>query len=332
MNARWPIAATAVLVVLALTVRPAVGRAAGEAFDLPADEDAVVVRLSENSGPLSPEFFAGYEIAITAGGEATYTITPVGSSPDMDDPPLAEVVLETELDEDDLEDLLEELDERGFFELAEEAETDDDLPVGGSVSLLTVTLDDDEWQVYADGLSDDQHRQLVDAHQAVVAAVLVALGEAAEDDDDAFDLPDDDEFVIEAISDNGSVAPEFQTGYLIQIEASGQVEAEFTPEGASPDADDPTGKLEHWEYDLDEEGVQGLLVVVDALGFFDLPPADEAEMPDGGHVDFLRVTLDDEALEINAYGLSEEEMARFAAIQTAVAAAAGIDQFPIPLF
>ena len=336
MNALRAIAATA-LVVTVLSLHaglagPAVGRAAGEEFDLPADDDAVVVRLAENSGPLSPEFQEGYEIEITAGGEATYTITPAGASPDLEEPDLDQVVLEAELADDDLQDLLEELGELGYFELADDVDPDDEPPPGGSISLLAVTLDDDEWLVYPDGLTDDEDRQLVDAQQAVVAAVLVAIGEAAAEDDEEFDLPDEDEIVVEAIVDNGPVAPEYQTGYRIEIDASGRVDAEFTPEGASPDADDPSGEPERWHYDLDEAGVQGLLIVLDELGVFDLPSADEAELPDGAGADFLRVTLDDEEWEINAYGLDDEEVARFAAIQTAVAAAAGVDQFPIPLF
>jgi hypothetical protein len=331
MNARGSVGAAVLLVVFAQAAAPAVGRAGDGAFDLPADEDAVVVRLVENNGPLSPEFQEGYEIGITAGGEATYTITPAGANPDLGDDALDQVVLEAELSEDDLVDLLDELDDRGYFELAEDADTEDDLPVGGSVTLLAVTLDDDEWSLYADGLTDDENRQLSDAQQAVVAAVLTALGEAAADDE-AFDLPDEDEIVVAAIVDNGPVAPEYQTGYSIRIEASGRVEVEFTPEGASPDAAEPTGEPERWRYDLDDEGLQGLLVVLDELGFFDLPPADESEMPDGGDVDFLRVSLADEEWEINAYGLDEEEAARFAAIQTAVAVAAGVDHFPIPLF
>jgi hypothetical protein len=71
---------------------------------------------------------------------------------------------------------------------------------------------------------------------------------------------------------------------------------------------------------------------LDELGFFDLPSADEAELPDGAGADFVRVTLDDEEWEINAFGLDEEEVARFAAIQTAIAAAGGVNQFPIALF
>jgi hypothetical protein len=147
-----------------------------------------------------------------------------------------------------------------------------------------------------------------------------------------FDLPDDDEIVVWSLVDNGPVAPDAQTWYEIEIDAGGHAEAEFTPEGASPDLDEPAAEQERWRYDLDEDGLQGLLVVLDDLGFFDLPPSDEVDVPEGAGADLLRVTLAEEAREVYAIGLDEEEAARFASIQTAIAAATGVDQFPTALF
>ena len=144
----------------------------------------------------------------------------------------------------------------------------------------------------------------------VLSLVAVTSGFGPSEDgppvvDGQYELPAGDEIVIRIAENNGSVSPESQTGYTVEIDAGGHAEYVFTPEGASGDMTDPAAESHVTSAEIGEDGVQALLKRLDSTGVFDLAnPEDEA--PPGASVDFLEVTLDDEAWLIQNVALEED--------------------------
>jgi hypothetical protein len=108
-----------------------------------------VIHAVVNNGPISPEYQAGYEIVVDAGGTVTITETPPGASGDLGEgqQTTEEIVRTEEIGEAGLQRLLAEFESCGLYYLPQSAEFDDVIPVGGSVSILEVRLDDGSWEV-----------------------------------------------------------------------------------------------------------------------------------------------------------------------------------------
>jgi hypothetical protein len=139
-------------------------------YQLPSG-DAIVVELIENNGPVAPEDQQGLALTITADGRATYVETPPGGSPALAEPTAEQIVVETDLGAAGLQSLLAELDALGFFALTEAAGSDPaELPVGGPVRILTVTLEDGTWTVADAGLSAADAGRFSEARAAVIDA------------------------------------------------------------------------------------------------------------------------------------------------------------------
>ncbi len=103
--------------------------------------------------------------------------------------------------------------------------------------------------------------------------------------------------MIYARTSNGPAALEYQTGYEIRIDATGQaVTVEYPPGSAlSP----PTAREQTTTADLGEAGLQALLAGLDAAGFFAIPPADDSnEPPPGADTRNITVTLADGTWDI----------------------------------
>ena len=123
--------------------------------------------------------------------------------------------------------------------------------------------------------------------------------------DGAYELPAGNEIVIRIAENNGSVSPEFQTGYAVEIDSSGHAEYIFTPEGASGDMTDTTPEPQVTTADLGEDGLQALLKQLDTTGVFDLANPDDEPSP-GASVDVLEVTLDDGTWLIQNVDLADD--------------------------
>lgn len=137
-------------------------------YQLPAEGD--VIRSVVHTGPVAPEYQAGYEIVVDAGGTVTITETPPGASGDLSqaDRTAEETVRTEEIGADGVQDLLAELETCDFYYLPQRSEfTDRDMPVGGSVSILEVQLADGAWEVSRavlsgrDGRRFDQCQELL---------------------------------------------------------------------------------------------------------------------------------------------------------------------------
>jgi hypothetical protein len=140
-------------------------------YQIPAT--GTVIHAVVNVGPLPPEYQEGYEITIDATGVATVVITPLGASDDLGDAATREpIVTTTDLGSDGLQQLLRNLDDTGFFYLPTTENLDEsDVPIGGDVSDLTITLVDDAWEVPGAALTADERATLDQAQRLLVIAV-----------------------------------------------------------------------------------------------------------------------------------------------------------------
>ena len=112
-------------------------------------EEGEVIRAFVHTGPISPEFQEGYEIVVEADGTVTITVTPLGASGDLaeSERTAEELVRTEEIGPGGVQGLLRSLDACGFYYLPQRGEfADEDMPVGGSVSILEVRLDDGIWE------------------------------------------------------------------------------------------------------------------------------------------------------------------------------------------
>jgi hypothetical protein len=129
-------------------------------YQLP--DSGVVVSAIVNNGPLPPEYQAGYEITIDADGHVTIEDTDEGTP--------EPAVSTADIGVDGLQELLGDLETAGFFYLPVWSEFEDaDVPVGGGVSDLTVTLEDGTWEVYGAPLEDPDDIGILDSSQTIVA-------------------------------------------------------------------------------------------------------------------------------------------------------------------
>jgi hypothetical protein len=99
--------------------------------------------------------------------------------------------------------------------------------------------------------------------------------------------------VIVAKVDNGTVAPEYQEGYSVAIDAEGHVEIDETHSGIT----------EHSTAEIGVDGLQNLLHKIDLVGFFyTLPLSSEfanADPPPGAGNSILSIQLTDGFWEVN---------------------------------
>ncbi len=137
--------------------------------------------------------------------------------------------------------------------------------------------------------------------------------------DGEFALPADDEVVIRIAENNGTVSPEFQTGYSVEIVASGYALYVFTPQGASDDMLEPTAERQVTVAALGVDGVQSLLQRLNTLGVFDLANPDDVAPP-GASVDLLEVTLDDGVWLVQNVELDDGDATRLDLAQALIVA------------
>ena len=119
-----------------------------DGYQLP--EEGELIRSFVHTGPISPESQEGYEIVIDADGTVTITVTPLGASGDLAETERTaeEIVRTEEIGAAGVQGLLMALDGCGFDYMPQRGEiADEDMPVGGSVSILEVRLDDGSWDV-----------------------------------------------------------------------------------------------------------------------------------------------------------------------------------------
>jgi hypothetical protein len=140
-------------------------------YQLPSS--GTVVHALVNNGPLPPEYQDGYEITIDAAGRATVVVTAPGASDDLGDQRTLDPIRTTvDLGIDGLQQLLRDLDNAGFFFLRTRDEIDPaDIPIGGDVSNLEVTLADRSWDVEGAGLQSDDRVRLDEAQRVLAVAV-----------------------------------------------------------------------------------------------------------------------------------------------------------------
>jgi hypothetical protein len=113
-------------------------------------DEGEVIHSFVHTGPVSPEFQAGYEIIVDADGTVAITETPLGASTDLaESERTADMIVRTEqIGEQGVQDLLTDLESCNFYFLPQANEFgDEDMPVGGSVSRLEVQLEDGIWEV-----------------------------------------------------------------------------------------------------------------------------------------------------------------------------------------
>jgi hypothetical protein len=142
-------------------------------YQLPAAGQ--VIRSFVHTGPVSPEYQEGYEIVVDADGTVTTTVTPLGASGDLgESEQTAEQIVRTEeIGEAGVQELLTELDYCGFYYLPQSNEFgDEDMPVGGSVSIIEVQLEDGTWEV-SGALLDGMDEAYLDACQQQLAERFV---------------------------------------------------------------------------------------------------------------------------------------------------------------
>lgn len=138
-------------------------------YQLPSDASVVVIDMTFGNPTLPPDSQYGYDVTIVASGEATVTISPVGSR-DGDASTTEVIELATDLEEDGLQGLLAELDTLGFFALP--PEDPDVFLTGGEVNVIDVYLADGQWSVNTWSLQTDEQRERFDAaHLAILQAV-----------------------------------------------------------------------------------------------------------------------------------------------------------------
>lgn len=139
-------------------------------YQVPSEGTVIEVRV--NNGPVSPESQEGFEIVIDAAGTATITVTPMGSSDDLSDSErTAEQTVRTEeIGEEGVQQVLGELEACGFYYLPQRHEVDpSDLPDGGNIAVLEVTLVDGIWEVFNQALIDPGDGYQFDECQLVLA-------------------------------------------------------------------------------------------------------------------------------------------------------------------
>jgi hypothetical protein len=130
--------------------------------------------------------------------------------------------------------------------------------------------------------------------------------------------------VIEAIVDNGPLAPALRTGYTVVIDARGHVVVTETPVGAKATPATAAERTTTREFGV--AGLQRLLAALDALGFFALPQSGEPgadALLVGGPTREVAVTLADGGWRAEARRLTTG-MDQLEAALAAITAAAGV--------
>lgn len=120
--------------------------------------------------------------------------------------------------------------------------------------------------------------------------------------DDLYQLPDDG-VVLEMRVNNGPVAPDSQEGFEIVLEADGTATITEMPMGSSEDlsASQRTAEQIVRTDEIGVDGVQELLSDLEHCGFYYLPQRDEvdpSELPDGGGISIIEVSLVDGTWEV----------------------------------
>jgi hypothetical protein len=146
--------------------------------------------------------------------------------------------------------------------------------------------------------------------------------------DGTYDLPASGT-VVHALVNNGSLPPEYQQGYEITIDTTGQATVVVTPEGASPELGDlRTAEQITTTVDLGTDGLQQLLRDLDNQSFFLLPTREEVERDGviaGDSVSIVEVTLAEGTWEISGSGMEPGDRARLDAFQDILAITVGLN-------
>ena len=139
----------------------------------PASAEALVIDSKVDNGPVAPESQEGYEIKIFGSGRAEITITPPGASDALGSQTTAEKQMRTvDLTDAELTQLLQQLQDAGYFRLTQANDINpNSQTVGGSTSLLNVSLVDGDWTVNGNGLTDSQANTLEKVQKIVSDAV-----------------------------------------------------------------------------------------------------------------------------------------------------------------
>ena len=164
--------------------------------------------------------------------------------------------------------------------------------------------------------------------QACVAAVDGAQRCSPSTIDGEYQLPASGT-VIHVVVNNGSLPPEYQEGYEITIDATGEATVVVTPEGASAElGDQQTAEQTITTVSLGVDGLQQLLRDLESESFFFLPTRQEVEEDGviaGDTVSVVDVTLQDGNWEISGSGMDADDRARLDDVQRVIAAAVGFD-------
>ena len=238
-------------------------------------------------------------------------------------------------DELDIDDLTEREDEDASGDEADRAwttldlqfETQDGATVELTAHLECRALTDETIIVIRHVTTAETYQREVEDLETLLAGLAVTDINSDDNRSDSanFTLPDDPDTVVIYVSVNsGSLPPEFQAGYQIEITADGDVTGELFPEGSL--ADEPTAEVEEVDVELGEDGLIELLTGMDELGFFDLPQEDELDIPDGGSVYYLSVELADDTWEVSIYSLDAEERETFEEVLVLVEETVGIER------
>lgn len=126
-------------------------------YQLP--ESGSVIEAIVNAGPLPPEYQNGYSIKIDATGHVGYTVTTEGEDTEYSG----------EIGIDGMQVLLSELEGSGYYFLPRAEEFDgEDMPVGGSVSVLSVNLLGGAWSVDGKTLMEASEQDSLSLAQSIV--------------------------------------------------------------------------------------------------------------------------------------------------------------------
>ncbi|MCC6792386.1 MAG: hypothetical protein IT336_11910 [Thermomicrobiales bacterium] len=139
-------------------------------YQLPVEGPVIQVRV--NNGPVAPDSQEGYEIVVGADGVATITERPMGSSGDLsdDERTVEQAARSVQIGNEGVQEILAELDACNLYYMTQRDEVDPaELPDGGGISIIEVSLADGHWEVFNQALTDGKEQDQFDGCQAMLA-------------------------------------------------------------------------------------------------------------------------------------------------------------------
>lgn len=143
----------------------------GGLYQVPDAGPVILARV--NNGAVSPESQVGYAIAVDADGTVTITEMSAASSRDQseDEPDARQTVRTEQIGDAGVQELLSRLDSCGYYYLTQRNEVDPaQLPDGGEISAIEVSLVDGHWEVLNQALLDDEEFDRLAACQEDLAS------------------------------------------------------------------------------------------------------------------------------------------------------------------